>query len=203
MEFARPMTLRGRWVELVPLDPSHAAALRDAARDRDGLRYLLIDPGFFRGDLEGTIAAVLARQAAGHVVAFATTLLPERRPIGMTGFLDIDPATESVQIGGTWLDSRYWRTPVNTEAKWLMLRRAFDLEGAHRVWLQTDARNARSQAAIERLGAVREATLREDHLLPDGGFRDSVRYSILADEWPAIRDLLQGKLARPWTPGAG
>ncbi len=200
MEFPRTMTLRGRWVELVPIRPSHAAGLREAARERDAFRYLLYPAPFFGGDLEGTVAAFGAADEAFGGVTFATTLLPDHRPIGMTRFSDIDLEARSVQIGGTWLDPRFWRTPVNSEAKLLMLRRAFDVEDAHRVWLQTDARNLRSQAAIERLGAVREGVLRHDHPLPDGGYRDSVRYSILAAEWPAVRDRLGTSLAQPWSP---
>lgn len=153
-------------------------------------------------ELEGTIRGLLAQQALGTDLPFATVLRATGRTVGTTRFLRIDRPSHGVEIGGTVLDSAYWRTPVNTESKFLMLRYAFEEEAAHRVQFQTDLRNVRSQRAIERLGAVPEARLREDVLLPDGSFRTSVYYSILESEWPGVRGRLEGMLARPWTPPA-
>ena len=122
----------------------------------------------------------------------------------MTNFLHIDRENQSVEVGGTWLDSGFWRTPFNTESKYLLFRHAFEVERVNRLQLQTDLRNERSQRAIERLGAVREAVLREDVQLADGYFRSSVYYSVLASEWPAVRARLEASLARPWNrPSVG
>jgi RimJ/RimL family protein N-acetyltransferase len=98
------------------------------------------------------------------------------------------------------LDTALWRTPVNTESKFLLLRHAFETEKVHRVSLQTDLRNERAQRAIARIGAVREAVFRDDKRLPDGNFRTSVVYGILTSEWPRVKAELEAKLARAWTP---
>ena len=114
----------------------------------------------------------------------------------MTRFMDIQPENRSVEIGGTWISPQYQRTVVNTEAKFLMLRHAFEVLDCVRVQIKTDLRNTRSQRAIERLGAVREGVLREHMMLPDGTLRSSVYYSILAAEWPAVRQRLLDLLER-------
>jgi len=159
---------------------------------------MLNGPGSTLEEMEALIALLLHRQAEGTDLAFTTVRVDDGRPVGMTRFLHIDRENDSVEVGGTWLDRHCWRTPFNTESKYLMLRHAFDVEQAHRVCLQTDRRNERSQRAIHRLGAVREAELREDRILPSGAFRTSVIYSILAREWPAVKRGLEQQLARPW-----
>ncbi len=197
--FRTPVTLSGKYVELVPLERAHRDALWDSANHPEVWRFLRTGPVSSVQDLDTVIATLLAAQSAGTDLPFTTRLVPLHRAIGMTRFLRIDRGNQWVEIGGTWLDPAYWRTPVNTEAKWLMLRYAFEVEGAHRVQLQTDSRNERSQHAIARLGAVREGVLREDVLLTDGYFRSSVYYSVLASEWPGVRSDLESRLTRPWT----
>ncbi len=196
--FRTPFTLSGHYVELVPLERGHRDSLRSAASDPAIGRYLRLGPGRSSEDMAYMIDALLAQEAEGTDLPFTTRLLPDHRAVGMTRYLRIDRANQSVEIGGTWLDSAYWRTPLNTEAKYLMLGHAFETERAHRVQLQTDGRNERSQRAIERLGAVREGQLREDVVLPDGYRRSSVYYSILEPEWPAVKSRLESALARPW-----
>ncbi|MGI0071093.1 MAG: GNAT family N-acetyltransferase [Thermoplasmata archaeon] len=196
--FRSPVTLSGRHAALLPLDPSHAEALRPRAADPEVGRYLRLPPGRSFEEMEEVIAALLDAQRAGTDLPFTTCLLPDLRPIGMTRFLRIDRDDEWVEIGGTWLDPAYWRTPVNTEAKYLLLRHAFESEQAHRVSLQTDLRNVRSQRAIERLGAVHEGVTREDVRLADGYRRSSVHYAVLVSEWPAVKSRLEAALARPW-----
>lgn len=198
--FRPPLTLRGRYVDLVPLERAHAPDLLAALRDPEVQRYLARPVGTTRPEVEASIDLLLGYQAAGTDLAFATRFRPTGTIVGMTRYLRLDPENDSVDIGGTYLDSRYWRTPVNTDAKLTMLRHAFDVGEAHRVSLQTDLRNTRSQNAIARLGAVREGVLREDRHLADGYRRSSVIFSILAAEWPAVRDRLEGKLAVPWEP---
>jgi RimJ/RimL family protein N-acetyltransferase len=196
--FRGPVTLTGRWVRLIPLEKEHAPALRTAARDPEVRRFLLHTPGETLAEMEALIAYRLARQTAGVELPFTILLREDDRPIGMTGFLRIDPYNESVEVGGTWLDSAYWRTPVNTECKFLLFRHAFETGKVHRVSLQTDLRNERSQRAIARLGAVREAVMRDDRVLPDGGYRTSVFYGILVSEWARVKGGLEELLAREW-----
>jgi N-acetyltransferase len=200
--FRPPITLRGRYVDLVPLERAHAPELLAALRDPAVQRYLARPVGTTLAEVEATVDFLLAHQAAGTDVPFATRLRSTGTVVGMTRFLRLDPENDSVDVGGTYFDSRYWRTPLNTDAKLAMLRHGFEVAEVHRVSLQTDLRNARSQAAIARLGAVREGVLREDRRLPDGYYRSSVLFSILAAEWPKVRDRLEEKLARPWDPVA-
>lgn len=200
--FRVPLTLTGHWVRLVPLERSHARALRGAARDPEIGRLMLEGPGTTLEEMESFISLILERQATGTDLGFTTLVLPEERPVGMTRYLNIDRKNQSVEIGGTWLDSALWRTPVNTESKYLLLRHAFEDERVHRVSLQTDVRNERSRRAIERLGAVREAVFRDDKLLRDGSFRSSVYYGIVVSEWPQVKAALEARLARGWNPPA-
>ena len=198
--FRTPVTLTGRWIRLVPLVPEHATALRAAARDPEIGRLMLRGPGTTMDDLKEFISLVLEGQKAGTDLAFTTVLRADDRPVGMTRFLNIERENHAVEIGGTWLDSALWRTPVNTESKYLLLRHAFEVENVHRVSIQTDLRNERAQKAIARLGAVREAVFRDDKLLKDGTFRTSVVYGILVSEWPRVKGGLEAMLARPWSP---
>ena len=116
------------------------------------------------------------------------------RVIGSTSYYEPDPRNRTVAIGYTFLGRPWWRSGINTEAKVLLMERAFDTLGALRVVWHTDIRNERSQRAIERLGATREAVLRNHKIRPDGTLRDSVQYAMTADEWPANRDRLRARL---------
>jgi len=197
--FREPVTLTGRWVRLVPLEPEHAPALRVAARDPEVRRYLIHSPGETLADMEALISFRLQHQKDGSELPFAVLLRAGNQPIGMTAYLRIDQHNESVEVGGTWLDSAFWGTPVNTECKYLLFRHAFEAEKVHRVSLQTDLRNERSQRAIARLGTVREAVMRDDRLLADGTYRSSVFYSVLVSEWPRVKEGLEGMLAPEWS----
>ena len=194
MRRPEPVVLEGRHVRLEPLAERHRADIEAAvAEDPDALRLgallLVIEgwPAWFAEARDGT--------AAGEYVAWATIERSSGRAIGSTRFGNIDVASEALEIGWTWLAPSRWRTVVNTEAKLLQLRHAFDDLGAGRVAFKTDARNARSQAAIERIGGVREGTLRRHMRMPDGHIRDSVYFSILAGEWPAVRERLEARLS--------
>lgn len=197
--FHPPLTLRGRYLELSTLERRDVPGLAEAGRDPEVWQLLRIGPGHPPSleEMGSFIDQLLALEAAGEVLPFTIGLLPERTPLGIIRFLDIDRRNRSVEVG-TWIDSRYWRTPVNSEAKLLMLTYAFEEEGVHRLQFKTDARNVRSQAAIERLGAVAEGELREAHLVHGGYFRTSKYYSILAREWPEVKRRLEVSLARPW-----
>jgi RimJ/RimL family protein N-acetyltransferase len=195
MRAPEPLVLDGRFVRLEPLGEQHRSDLEVAvAEDPEAVR---LGAGVFvQHGWEAWYDEAAAGVADGRYVAWATIALDTGRAVGSTRFGDIDVPSERVEIGWTFLAPSRWRTAINSEAKLLQLRYAFDDLGAGRVGLKTDARNLRSQAAIERLGGVREGVLRRHMRLPDGFIRDSVYYSILRDEWPAVRDRLEVRLAR-------
>jgi RimJ/RimL family protein N-acetyltransferase len=184
--------LAGRYVRLEPLEERHCDdLLAAAAQDRATFRYMSTDLSV------GADAwpAYLADALGSDFVAWATADAATGRAVGATRFGDIAPEHGRVEIGWTWIAPSHQRTAVNTEAKLLQLSYAFDELGATRVALKTDGRNLRSQAAIERLGAVREGVLRRHTRMPDGFMRDTVYYSILSDEWPAVKRRLEDRLA--------
>jgi N-acetyltransferase len=194
MERPAPIVLEGRHVRLEPLEERHRADLEAAvAEDPDALRLGVLL--FVLEGWEPWYAEARAAVEAGASVAWATVDRASGRAVGSTRFGNIDVEIDALEIGWTWLAPSAWRTAINTEAKLLQLRHAFDDLGAGRVTLKTDARNERSLAAIARLGAVREGTLRRHLRMPDGYIRDSVVFSILRDEWPAVRRRLEQRLA--------
>lgn len=182
-----PVTLEGQRVRLEPLADQHVPALRAAASDAQIWRYM---PLPWQDPLVAFAAwhrrATAARER-GNAFVFATIARDTGQPVGGTTMQDISAEHRSLEIGSTWLNPSRWRTGLNAEAKLLMLTHAFEVLGCNRVQLKTDARNVRSQTAIERLGATREGVLRAHMIMPDGHVRDSVMYSILASEWPAVR----------------
>lgn len=183
--------LDGRFVRLEPLDERHRDdLLAAAAEDPATFRYMSADLSL--GDQAWP--AYLADALRPEYVAWATVERASGVAVGSTRFGDIEPQHDRVEIGWTWIAPSRQRTAVNTEAKLLQLTYAFDTLGAGRVALKTDLRNEGSQRAIERLGAVREGVLRRHFRLPDGHVRDTVYYSILADEWPAVRARLEARL---------
>lgn len=196
--FRTPLALDGRWIRLIPLEPAHAGALRVAARDPHIGKFMLNGPSSQFEEMNALIALLLERHRVGTDLPFTTILRASGRVVGMTRYLNIDRTNRSVEVGGTWLDSALWKSPINTESKYLLFRHAFESEQVHRVSLQTDRRNERSQRAIERLGAVREAEFRDDKLLRDGTFRTSVVYGVLISEWPTVKAGLEAKLAVNW-----
>jgi RimJ/RimL family protein N-acetyltransferase len=193
---ARPITLTGRLVRLEPLSEHHVADLTKAAQDEAIWRYMPF--GFIRTEEQMTsfVRDALARQARGSDVPFAVIFLGTGRAIGCTRYMAIEPNHRGLEIGGTWYAQEFQRTGVNTECKYLLLRRAFENLGCIRVQLKTDLRNERSQKAIERLGAVREGVLRHNMIMPNGYNRSTVVYSILADEWPGLKARLENWLAK-------
>ena len=194
-----PVTLEGRHVRLVPLTLEHVPALWEAGDDPDIWRWTLSQPAS-EADMRRYVEAALAKQAAGGGLPFATLEAATGRVIGSTRYHNWEPPHPRVEIGYTWISRPWQRTPANTEAKYLMLRHAFETLGLARVELRTDALNARSRAAIARIGGIEEGTLRR-HLLTDSGrIRDTVYFSILDDEWPQVKLRLEEKLARPWSP---
>ena len=187
------VTLAGRFVRLEPIDERHRDdLLAAAAQDPVTFRYMGSDLSV------GASAwpAYLAHALRPEFVAWATVDAATGRAIGSTRFGDIAPEHGRVEIGWTWIAPSHQHSATNTEAKLLQLGYAFDELDATRVALKTDGRNLRSQAAIERLGAQREGTLRRHIRLPDGFIRDTVYFSILAEEWPAVKARLEERLVR-------
>lgn len=197
----RPVTLEGEHVRLEPLTPAHHAALWEIASDRELWRWSTTDIRT-ADDLRRYLETALAEQAAGRALPFATIAKAAGHPVGSTRFGNIEPVHRRVEIGWTWIGNEWQRTAVNTEAKLLMLTHAFDTWGCVRVELKTDALNAPSRAAIARLGAKEEGTLRKHIITQTGRVRDTVVYGIVEEEWPAIRARLKARLSHA-TGGPG
>jgi len=193
----QPVVLIGRWARLEPLRLEHAEVLWPQANEPDIWRYLPYGPVDSPAHLRSLIGALLNRQARGTDLPFAVFDLATSTAAGMTRYLAIDRANRNLEIGGTWYGRNFRRTALNTECKYLLLKHAFESLGCIRVQLKADMRNERSQRAIERLGAVREGILRKHMILPDGHLRTSVIYSVIDDEWPAIKAHLERLLRRP------
>lgn len=188
-------TLEGAHVRLEPLRPEHARMLWAIARDHlrdlfEWIPYRLES----QADFEQFNQHVLEEQARGVSVPFATFARDSNQIAGTTRFMNMDLANRKVEIGSTWIAPAWQRTAVNTEAKYLMLRHAFEAWNCVRVELKTDALNQRSRKAILRLGAKEEGTLRKHMLTWAGRERDSVYFSILDAEWPEVKRRLESKL---------
>ena len=192
----KPVVLEGRYARLEPLDTRHAEDLFAVGQDEAIWRYLPRPRLTSAADARQMIEAAQALAATGTQLPFAIIGKAAGRAVGSTRFLDIRRQDRGIEIGWTWLGTAFQRTPINTECKYLLLRHAFDTLGAVRVQLKTDLRNERSQHAIERLGAVREGVLRRHMMLWDGFIRDTVYYSIVDAEWPAVRGRLETFLER-------
>jgi RimJ/RimL family protein N-acetyltransferase len=190
----RPLTLEGEVVRLSPIDERHTDALFAAGADPEIWRHMTTPPWRQREDAAGYVAEARRAMAAGEEIVFAIESRRLDTAIGSTRYLDLRRADRALEIGATWIAPAFQRSAVNTESKLLLLTHAFEALGAWRVQLKCDARNLRSQRAIERLGAQREGVLRRHKLLPDGFVRDTVYYSILDHEWPAVKARLEGFL---------
>ena len=192
------VTLAGRHVRLEPLSPGHVPALCEVGIDPELWRWTLTTIRTPE-DMRAYVDAALRERDEGRALPFATVDAASGRVVGSTRFGSVSPADARVEIGWTWVARPWQRTPVNTEAKYLMLRHAFETLGCVRVELKTDALNARSRAAILRVGATQEGILRRHMRSQEGRMRDTVYFSVLDDEWPAVRAGLEARLARPWS----
>jgi RimJ/RimL family protein N-acetyltransferase len=191
-----PIVLTGEHVQLVPLTATHVPDLFEAAADPEIWRYLPGAQPAAVADMQALVDSAARDTARGVSIAFATLDARTGRAVGSTRYLDIRPHDRGVEIGWTWLARTAWRTPINTECKYLLLRHAFDDLQALRVQLKTDDRNERSKAAIARIGAKPEGVLRCDRVLWDGYVRDSAYFSVVHHEWPAVKTALEQKLGR-------
>jgi len=188
-----PTLLTGPRLQLRPLQSSDAAALVAAASD-SALWNLSVTVVPSADTVDDYIAHALQRQAAGTVMPFATVLRSTGQVIGSTRFWKIDRQHRKLEIGSTWLAASWQKTFANTEAKYLMLRAAFEDMACVRVQFTTDEHNAASRAAILRLGAQQEGIVRNERIMPGGRKRNSVRFSIIDDEWPAVKHRLEARL---------
>ena len=189
-------TLRGDHVILEPLDMSHVDGLFAALDDEEVFRWLTQRRPRSASEMAGFVAEALHMADEGKRVPFVQRSSATGEVIGTTSYYGADEANRSVAIGYTILARPWWRTGVNTEAKLLLLRRAFEELGAVRVEWHTDLRNERSQRAIERLGAVREGVLRRQRRRDDGTWRDTVLYAMTDADWPEANDRLTARLSR-------
>jgi len=191
----RPVTLEGRIVRLEPLSLSRHAQLCEAGLDFELWRWTPINVRTPE-DMRAFIEKALEEQAKGTSLPFATIDRAGGGAIGSTRYLNIDVANLRVEIGATWLTKKWQRTGANTEAKYLMLRHAFEELGCIRVEFKTDSLNQQSREAILRLGAKEEGTLRNHMLTWTGRIRHTVYYSIIDSEWPEVKKRLEEKLDR-------
>lgn len=185
------VVLEGRFVVLEPPAERHREELREVVGD--GTAYWPYLP--LKGTFDATMDMNLAAQAKGERLPYVVRLRADGRVVGSTSYLNIAPRDRRLEIGSTWYHPSVWASAVNPECKRLLFSQAFDDWGANRVELRCDARNARSRAAIARLGAVEEAVLRRHMYAPDGFLRDTVVFAVLREEWPKVREGLDRRLA--------
>src|SRR5580698_2807368 len=185
LHIVTPVTLEGSAVRLEPIRREHAEIFWEVAKDSlDDIFQWIPYRMKTREDFQHLVEKIFEEQERGESVAFATVERASGKVIGSTRFMNIDRANRRVEIGSTWIIPAWQRTTVNTEAKFIMLRRAFEVWQCIRVELKTDALNQRSRNAILRVGAKEEGTLRKHVITWTGRVRDSVYFSILDTEWP-------------------
>ena len=187
--------LIGQAVELRPLLPEHAQALLDAAADGQLWNMkLTVVPG--PETVGSYMATALDGRAAGTVMPFVIVRRDTAAIVGSTRFWKIDRVNRKLEIGHTWLGESVQRSAVNTEAKYLLLSHAFEAMQCVRVQFTTDELNEKSRAAILRIGAKQEGIVRHERIMPDGRKRNSVRFSIIDEEWAEVKAILERKLGR-------
>ena len=185
--------LAGSIVELIPLSRTHRDSLVAASSDGDlSSMKLTVVPG--ESTIDAFLDEALEGQRSGSVIPYA--IKANGIIVGSTRFWRLDLRNRSAEIGRTWISESHQKTGVNTECKYLMLRYAFEELGLIRVQFTTDVLNKNSQRAILRLGAVAEGVIRNERIMPDGRYRDSVRYSIIDSDWPAIKLRLANMMKR-------
>lgn len=184
--------LKGETVRLIPISLHHIEGLWEAAKPDEIWTYMATTVRS-KEEMKQMIASAIQKREKGTEYTF-TVVNQEDKIIGSTRYLDISPEQKSLEIGSTWYHPDSWRTSINTECKYLLLQHVFESWKVRRVQLKTDSRNLRSQKAIERIGAVKEGTLRKDRKIAGGYVRDTVYYSILDDEWGTVKLNLERKL---------
>jgi N-acetyltransferase len=195
LEITTPVTLEGSAVRLEPIRQEHAALFWEVAKtDVEDIFRWIPYVVKTREDFQRIVDKAFQEQERGESVVFATVEPSSGKVIGSTRFMNIDRANRRVEIGSTWIATAWQRTAINTEAKCLMLRHAFEVWGCVRVELKTDALNEKSRNAILRIGAKEEGILRHHVVTWTGRIRDSVYFSILDSEWPAVKARLEERI---------
>ena len=190
-----PVTLEGISVRLEPLSQSHHAGLCEVGLD-PGLWEFTMTLIRTPEELQQYISTALQWQKDGTALPFAIIDKTSGNAVGSTRYGNIDKANRRVEIGWTWIAKQWQRTPMNTEAKYLLLTHAFENIGCIRVEFKTDSLNERSRNALLRIGAKEEGILRNHMIAPGGRLRHSVYYSIIDSEWPGVKSVLEAKLSR-------
>lgn len=190
------VTLQGKHVRLEPLGEEHISGLASIGMGQDFWKYMLYGEMKTEADFRHFVMDLLAREQKGTDLPFVVVHLATGRVAGATRYLNIMPNDRGLEVGGTWYGLDFQRTAVNTESKYLLLTHAFETLKCIRVQIKTDSLNTRSQAAIERIGAVKEGVLRNHMILPDGRIRHSVFYSILDTEWNEVKKKLEEMLEK-------
>ena len=191
-----PITLFGKFVRLEPLSEAHVPDLAKVGLETEIWRFMRYGNVETEAHLGAWVQELLDLQAQGTDSPFAVIYQATGNAIGCTRYLNIDPPNRSLEIGGTWYGLEYQGTLVNRECKYLLLKHAFEVLDCIRVWFKADARNLRSQRALERIGVVKEGVLRNHMILPDGFIRDSVVYSLVPAEWPQVKQKLEAELSK-------
>ena len=189
----QPITLTGTRVQLQPLSESHLDALCEVGLDPELWKWIPIQV-LDRDQMMSYIRAALSDQEKGISLPFATIDRKSKQVIGSTRFMSIDVPNKRVEIGATWIAKPWQRSAINTEAKYLMMRHAFETWGVNRVEWKTDALNTQSRNAILRLGAKQEGIFRQHIVTWSGRLRDSVYFSVIAPEWPEVKKALEAKI---------
>lgn len=191
----KPVVLEGKRVRLEPMTPSHLGGLTEAGAHEElwkWTRTFAHTPESMRVYVD----EALAEARAGTSLPLVTIDSASGRVVGSTRFANIDRANLHVEIGWTWITPDFQRTYVNSEAKYLMLRHAFEEWGCARVELKTDVLNEKSRTAMLRMGATEEGTLRKHVLAYGGRWRDTIYYSVLDTEWPNVKQGLETFISR-------
>lgn len=198
------VVLQGYSVRLTPVDYSHLDQLSVWSAEEDLCRYMTFAHLATKEELQAWIGTAMDANERGTEMNFAVIDEASQSAVGTTSFYRVVPEHKRLELGKTWLGAAYRRTHINTAAKYLMLNHAFETLLANRVELNTDARNVRSQRAMERLGAVRDGVLRCHTVMRDGFVRDTVNYSFTMNDWPAtkirLQNLIQTQTGGPHQP---
>ena len=188
-----PVTLQGRVVRLEPLALAHVPGLARVGLDPELWRWIPTQVAD-AAQMQAWVQTALEEQAAGNSLPFAIISQASGEAIGSTRYMNIVPAHRRLEIGSTWLSTAAQRSGANTEAKLLLLTHAFEALKAIRVELKTDALNSKSRAAIARIGGIEEGIFRRHVICASGRVRDTMYFSILDNEWPAVKTRLGGML---------
>ena len=188
------VVLEGRLVRLEPLRVDHFPALAEVALDSEIWRWTRTRVTS-EADLRAWMDEALEQAVLGKALPWVTMSRASGKVIGSTRYMDIDARNRGLEIGGTWIAPAWQRSGINVEAKYLQLRHAFETLGAIRVAFKTHHKNVKSQTAIAALGATQEGVFRNHMITQDGSFRHSVWFSIIQEEWPAVKIELEARMA--------